>query len=90
MPRPRKFRSDRGNSPGAVFFRGDVVSAPSYEPTPAEIKALCAVIRSEWDAQTEQARRCVGFQRVEWSIPGVDQHREIVSRETTANFVGDW
>jgi hypothetical protein len=64
------------------------VSAPTNEPTPAEIAEACRAIRATWDEATELARRCGGFARVAWSVPGADRNGEIVDAETVGIVVG--
>lgn len=59
---------------------------PIYLPTPDDIARETAAIRATWDAATERSRRCAGFGRVAWSVPGADQHAEIVDAATLRAF----
>jgi hypothetical protein len=64
------------------------VSAPNHEPSPAEIAEACRAIRATWDEETELARRCGGFARVEWRPPGAVRNAKIVDAETLRDFAG--
>ena len=52
------------------FVRVDRPEPPSvYEPTPDEIEAVAAQIRTEWSQAVERARRTGDSKRVPYEVP---------------------
>lgn len=52
----------------------------TFEPSPEEIRAMCAEIRRGWSDETRQSRQVC--EPRPWQVPGADRNGEVTTNRT--------